>query len=135
MPSPENITYTTFQLGQYNFEVDAQKSTVQLDDSTLIDITIKASEEEFERLSEDEDFEFEWGLYSPEFYIHGLEIKTGESVQITEDNIEEFEVALYFMEHCDSLVKIERMGSSIQVEGKVDVFGVDYPIRIDLHFE
>lgn len=74
-------------------------------------------------------------MYAPEFYIREFRLAEGQSVKITEQNLMDVEVALYFMEHCESLVAIERSHKNIKVKGTVTLMGDQYPLYIEVHLD
>lgn len=123
-----------FMLCEYKFSIDKSESTIEVGESQIIDLTIKASEKEFESLSESESFEFSWALYSPMFYARGLKLDKKKQFIVTNENMFDHEVALYFMEHNNVKVNISLKNDSVLIAGFADVFGKEYPIEIFVKF-
>lgn len=106
-----------FMLGDYTFSIDKSQSTIDVGENEIIDVTIKASEEEFEQLSESESFEFSWALYSPMFYARGIKFDKRKYLIVSDKNINDYEVSLYFMEHNDVNVNISLKDEGVLIVG------------------
>jgi len=124
----------TFLLGKNAFTIDKSESVIVIKDNEIIDLTIKTSQEEFEKFSASESFEFSWALYAPMFYARGLMFGKKKQVNINNKNMFDHEVALYFMEHGDVKVTISLKDDSILITGFAVVFGIEYPLEIFIKY-
>ncbi|MCK8482268.1 hypothetical protein [Psychroserpens algicola] len=86
-----------FTIGNYDFSIDHKNSTVEVEGSKIVDLTIKGNENIFETLCENDDFEFSYGIYSPEFYAREMDLGKKGQIVINEKNQNDYDTALYFM--------------------------------------
>ena len=121
-----------FTIGNYDFSIDHENSIVKIDGNKIIDLTIKADENVFDRLCENDDFEFNFGLYSPEFYARGVDLGRKNQIIVNQENGTDIDCALYFMEHNDVKTNLSIHDSWILVAGWTDIMGKEYPILIKL---
>ena len=121
-----------FIIGDHSFTIDKSISTIEVVKDKLIELTLKTSESEFEKLSESESFEFSWALYAPMFYAREINLNKKGRITITHENKFDHEVALYFMEHCDVNATIQVNEKVIIVEGTVEIAGKNYPLKIQV---
>lgn len=119
-----------FSVGNYNFSIDHVNSTVEIIDSRIVNLTIKASEDIFDELCENDDFEFSYGLYSPEFYAREIDLGKKEQIVINKKNQNDYDTALYFMEHNDLNINLSLHPNWILVVGWTRINGKEYPISI-----
>lgn len=86
-----------FGVGEVTFKIDKENSIIN-------NLTIVADEETFQKLSDDEDGEWFWVLYPPRLYFKEIpfELKDDKiEIIITEEILDNCDVALYLMEHDD----------------------------------
>ncbi|WP_420551968.1 hypothetical protein [Tenacibaculum aiptasiae] len=121
-----------FSIGDYNFSIDRNESIIEINGNQIIDLTIKADENVFDQLCDKENFEFSYGLYPPEFYAHQIDLGKSKQIVINEQNQNNYEVALYFMEHNDVDVNISILNNWIIILGKTYINGKKYPLEIKL---
>lgn len=121
-----------FTIGDYDFSIDHGNSIVKIDGNKIIDLTIKADDNVFDKLCENDGFEFNFGLYSPEFYARGVDLGRKRQIIINQENGTDIECALYFMEHNDVKVNLSIHDNWILVAGWTDIMGKEYPILIKL---
>jgi hypothetical protein len=121
-----------FIIGDYEFSFDRTESVIEIEGNQIIDLTIKGNEEVFEKYSENDDFEFDWGLYPPEFYAREIELNNKGQIKINETNKYDHEVALYFMEHNDVEIKLSIKNDWVLISGYTNIFGKRYPIEIKM---
>lgn len=119
-----------FRIGDYDFSFDLENTTIEIEGNQIVDITIKANEGIFEQLCEQEDFEFNYGLYPPEFYARGVDLDKKRRITINESNQFDHEIALYFMEHNDVNIKLNIHDNWILIVGSVFINGKKYPLEI-----
>ena len=121
-----------FIIGDYEFSFDRSESVIEIEGNQIIDLTIKGNEEVFEKYSENEDFEFDWALYPPEFYAREIYLNSKGQFNINDTNKYDYEVALYFMEHNDVEIKLSIMNDWILISGWVNIFGKRYPMELKM---
>ena len=121
-----------FIIGDYDFSIDHSNSTVKIDGNKIIDLTIKADENVFDNLCENDVFEFGFGLYAPEFYARDVDLGRKRQVIINEKNGIDIETALYFMEHNKVNINLSIHDNWILIAGWTNIMGKEYPILIKL---
>lgn len=121
-----------FFIGKYDFSIDFENTLVKIEGNILVDLEIKASEKVFDTLCENDDFEFGYGIYSPQFYARGINLGKKRQISITKKNRYRFEVGLYFMEHNTVNVDIYFFNNWILVTGRTYMFGEEYPLVIKM---
>lgn len=121
-----------FRIGNYDFSIDYNNSNVEIEGDNIIDLRIKADEKIFDELCENDDFEFSYGIYSPEFYAREIDLGEKRQIIISEENKYDYETALYFMEHNDVEIKLSFIEKWILIEGWAYIFGNKYPIEITM---
>lgn len=94
----------TFKLDGFDFGIDLDRSSFKIDGNSL-QFVINGNTEIFEAVFNDEEAPWSWSLYPPTFYIRGLEIfNLKDSLcfdyEITEDDIDEYEIDFFMMEYC-----------------------------------
>ncbi len=120
----------TFSIGDYELSIDSKNSTMQIEEHRIVALVIKADEQKFDQLCEREDFEFNYGIYPPEFYVWSVDLDSNKEIAINENNQHDHEAALYFMEHNEVDVKLNIQGSWIVITGWVYIGGDKYPLEI-----
>lgn len=121
-----------FKVGKFDFTIDYENSIIEIENNRIIDLTIKSSETVFDKFCQDENFEFGWATYSPEFYAREINLNNSNSFEINENNLYDFEAALYFMNHNDVYVSLFMEKNSITTKGISDIMGKKYPIEIKI---
>lgn len=121
-----------FKIGDHDFTIDDDKTIIEVEGNEIIDLTIKASEVVFDKLCEDEEFEFGYGSYAPEFYAREIPLSNDGKIEINEKNLYDYEIALYFMEHNDVNLTILVNKEWILIKGISNVWGTTYPIEIKI---
>ncbi|MDJ0645723.1 MAG: hypothetical protein QNJ57_07005 [Flavobacteriaceae bacterium] len=119
-----------FKVGDYDFSIDHENSVVETDGNEIVDLHVKANEEVFNELCENDDFEFNYGLYSPEFYARKIDLGKKRQIVINEKNQSDYESALYFMEHNDVDINLSIHEEWILVIGWTFITGKKYPLII-----
>lgn len=93
-----------FIIGNDNFGVGEVSYKIDEENSIINDLTITGDKQTFESLSDNEDGEWSWTLYPPKLYLREIpfELK-GDKIQvtITEEILDNCDVALYLMKHND----------------------------------
>lgn len=131
-----------FSIGDTNFTVDAAKSSISVaalaNGMREINITVEADDEEFMRLTEDDDAPWSWALYPPSFSLHGLLVAGTAAAPLhglaVDASSTDCECSLYMMEYRDvvDLCLVELSVHRLALTGKVDFFGDSLPFVIDL---
>lgn len=133
-----------FVIGDTDFGIDVDESSFEIDDyhpeTPLLTIEIMGNGEVFEKLTEQEDSEWSWALDAPHFYIRDFPASPGNqpgdvSATASLDDIDEYELAIYMMEHNDIedvMIQI-KAGTSLDITGKVDLFGETHNFAIRWH--
>jgi len=119
-----------FSIGNHEFSFDHENSTIEIIGNKITDLTIKSDESVFDELCEKEDFEFSYGIYSPEFYAREIDLGKKGQIVINEKNQNDYETALYFMEHNDLNINLSLHPDWILVVGWTKISGKEYPITI-----
>ncbi|MDO8047587.1 hypothetical protein O3301_03845 [Janthinobacterium sp. SUN211] len=131
-----------FSIGDTNFAVDAAKSRISVaalaNGMREINIKIEADDEEFMRLTEDDDAPWSWALYPPSFILQGLLVAGTDASPLhglaVDASNTDCEYSLYMMEYRDvaDLCLVELSAQRLALTGKVDFFGESLPLVIDL---
>jgi hypothetical protein len=136
-----NFMEDSFLLGDTEFGLDRSnlKLSFLANGSGQVEVTISLSGDEttFQPLSDDEDGPWSWALYPPVFHLAAFRMSQELAVAALPIKIPEraadFEMALYMMEYCEMRnVVLQRLEDGLLVEGLVDVFGEEKPLRIQV---
>ena len=119
-----------FSIGNYEFSFDHENSTIEISENKIIDLTIKTDENVFDKLCKNDDFEFSYGIYSPEFYAREIDLGKKKQIIINEKNQNDYETALYFMEHNNLNINLSLLPNWILIVGWTKISGKEYPISI-----
>lgn len=93
-----------FIIGTNNFGVSKINYEIDRENLNIIDLTIEGDPKLFDKISGDEDGEWNWAIYPPELYMRQVPITMdGKMAQATinEKTLEHADVALYMGEHND----------------------------------
>ena len=127
-----------FIIGKDNFGVG--KVICKIDKKNLIisDLTIIGDQDTYNKLSLGDESSWSWTLYPPELYLRGIpyQLKGGKiQVEITEDTpLDEFEVALYLMEHnyLEGTFIIDE-NEILFFDGIADIFGEEMKLELQVN--
>jgi len=119
-----------FNIGYYTFSIDKDASYIIKHGSYLIDVLIKGHEQVFEQLCKDKNFELNWGNRPPEFYASNLQLNKYNTLIINPEDLYDYEIALYYMEHHDVIAKIKIIDDWILITGWVVINSIKYPLTI-----
>jgi hypothetical protein len=130
-----------FRIDKTDFKIDIKKSRFHLriseNGEATIDADIYGDETQYERITENEDSPWSWTLYPPHFYIHAFpatadRTKRKATAKVSLTDAEEYEVAVYLMEHNDvDEVSISIDGSTFSAKGIVFLFGKRHSFSIE----
>jgi len=124
---------TEFRIGETNFGVDLLKSTLVLevvDGSGILTAEIHGDEKQYESITEGEGSKWAWTLYPPHFYLREFPVKFDvpgrcSKVMASTGDLEEYDAAIYLMDHNDLDDIVMRVDScrSIEISGNVSILG------------
>ncbi|WP_291726353.1 hypothetical protein [Bernardetia sp.] len=122
-----------FKLGNYNFGIEKNELVLDIERKSekiyVSDIEIRGNEAVFENLLEDDDFECSWSLYPPYFYARQVKLDTNDSLRINEDNIDDYDVGIYLMEHFDVDIVIKIDEGYLSIDGIAIIDNQEYTMR------
>lgn len=123
-----------FRIGDTDFGIDPETSSFTVDRSDperpTMTIELSGDPSVFDPLAADEDSEWSWALYPPGFYLRSfpaeIDPSTGTATaRVSRDDIDEYEFAIYMMEHNDiDDVRVTLVPEkSLEISGRVDLLG------------
>ncbi|NND97015.1 MAG: hypothetical protein HKN47_06765 [Pirellulaceae bacterium] len=130
-----------FLIDDTDFQIDTDESSFDVDLSDpgnpLLTIEIRGKQCVHDQISEDDASPWSWALYAPHFYLREFPAKptTDKSQYLataTLDDIDDYELAIYMMEHSDiDDVQISvQPNKSLDITGRVDLFGNEHTFAI-----
>src|SRR5262249_1870218 len=129
-----------FIIGNTNFAIDPGPSRLDWksspDGRLLLTVEIHGSQEAYDRITAAEESEWAWTLYPPHFYLRNYPVSApakgkAVTVQLAPEDVADYDVALYLMEHHDvDAVTIRVAGNRLEVTGRVDLMGEEQDFRI-----
>ncbi|MDZ7616845.1 MAG: hypothetical protein U1E05_07575 [Patescibacteria group bacterium] len=140
--SSGRTTMQQFTIGSTDFGIDATASSFTVDNTTpnrpTITIELSGNQSVFDALTADDDSEWSWAVYPPGFYLRSFPCQVDPSrgiatARLTLDDIDDYDFAIYMMEHNnidDVTVKLIP-DKSLQISGRVDLFGEDHDFAIN----
>lgn len=136
---------TKFRIGETDFGVDLLKSKLVLevvDGSGILTAEIHGDEKQYESITEDEASEWAWTLYPPHFYLRDFPVKFDvldrrSEVMASNDDLEEYDAAIYLMDHndLDDIVMSVDSSRSIEISGNVSILGRTRSFEINWNCE
>ena len=129
-----------FLIGDTNFGVEDKQSRVEFakaaDGQLLLTVEIAGNEKVYQDIKADEDSEWSWTLYPPQFYLRGYPVPEKSkgkerTIKLKPEDSANFDVALYFMEHNEVAGVTLVVGDDrIEISGRVDLMGEQRKFRI-----
>lgn len=101
---------TEFGIGDIQFAIEDNRLSLE----------VTGSEEIFDKLTEEEDGEWSWALYPPKIYFRAVPY-VGEDIIVDENFLDQYDIALYIMEHHDFTGTIKISDCNIDICGQVDI--------------
>src|SRR5262249_32108381 len=104
--------------------------------TTLLTVELHGNQKIYEQLRADNDSEWAWTLYPPNFYLREYPISGATkgkeiAIKLKPDDAARFDAALYMMEHNEvSAVSLKVGERHLEVSGQVDLMGERRPFRI-----
>jgi hypothetical protein len=119
--APTSMTY--FIIDGFDFGVDTARSFLTVTNSTF-ELQLVGNDAIIEKLTGREDHPWNWLIQPPFLYAIGVpcQLDTNGDFEhdITEQELDDYDIALYVMEHCDVLpCKVTKTGGIARVSGKV----------------
>ena len=114
---------TDFGIGEVVLKIDSEKDIIS-------DMTITGKEEVYKQITSDENGY--WRLstqYPPKIYLRGVPLN-GNVIEITDELLDEYDIALYFMEHNDVHGTLTINEKCIAIKGEVNLWGEIRPLEI-----
>lgn len=118
----------SFKLGNTEFGIGDVQFSVK---DNLLELEIAGNDAVFKELTGEEDCEWSWALYPPEIYFRGVPF-TGRNIVVNTDFSDQYDIALYMMEHYDFTGTLEISDSSIDISGQVEIDGDALPLVISV---
>lgn len=118
----------SFKIGDTEFRIGDVHLSIK---DGLIDLEITADEDIFDELTENDDCEWDWALYPPKIYFRNVPYN-GKDIVVDEEFLEEYDVALYMMEHNDFTGTLKITDKNIHICGQVDMMGEMLAVSINI---
>ncbi len=119
-----------FIFDNHDFGIDEDRSNWSIQNG-ILSIEIRGDDSRVDAI--DEDSEISSLLYAPYFYARGLPVEERCEIEVTEDILDEYDVAMYALEHYDVLPCSINLGpKGLRIEGIMEQGGFDYPIRFEI---
>lgn len=128
-----------FILGNDNFGVGKIMYKIDNENSVINDLTIIGDQQLFEALSDDKQSEWNWALYPPKLYLREVPYQMrGDKIEIavTEESLDNYDIALYFMEHNDinGVFTIDE-NKVLVFEGTTYISGVEKKLKLEVKLD
>jgi hypothetical protein len=112
-----------FIIGGFDFGVDERRSSLRIYDS-MFDLKLVGDEGVIQEIMEQDEHPWGWLIQAPFLYAIGLPCQfdaNGDFAHdITEQDLNDYDVSLYVMEHHDVLpCRITKQGAFVTVRGQV----------------
>lgn len=118
----------SFKIGDTEFGIcDVQLSV----EDGLINLEITGSEDIFNKLTENDECKWNWALYPPKIYFRNVPYEN-KAIIVDEEFLDEYDIALYMMEHNDFTGTIEITNKTIQINGQADIMGEISAVSINV---
>jgi hypothetical protein len=131
-----------FTIGETDFGIEPGQSRLDLasqaDGTVLLTLEVQGNQAVFDQLNAGGNSEWSWALYPPQFYLRqyplpGQPKKKTVTVELQPEDADNYDVALYLMEHNpveDVRITIKK-GAQVEVTGQVELLGdlKDFRIR------
>lgn len=118
----------SFKIGDTEFGIGDVQLSIE---DGLINLEITGSEEIFDKLTEDDDCKWNWALYPPKIYFRNVPFDN-KAIVIDEEFLDQYDIALYMMEHNDFIGTLEITDKNIHIEGKTDIMGEISAVSINV---
>jgi hypothetical protein len=130
-----------FKIDDTDFGIDQAKSSFKLkvlkSGDAVIDAEVYGDKKRYDKITEDYDTSpWSWTLYPPHFYLRSYPAKSGRNAgtfnaTVSLDDLDEYEVAIYLMEHNDvDEMKVSADRNGFKATGVVFLSGKPHPFSI-----
>ena len=117
-----------FRIGDTDFGIG--EIILEIDNGIISDLTITGSEDMYEQLTADESENwYSSTVYPPKVYFREVPLTDGK-IEITDELLDEYDIALYLNEHNDLYGTLVICDKRITVKGEVNLWGTIYPLEI-----
>ncbi len=131
----------SFIIDGTDFGIDEASSAVDISTKDkgrlILNVEIKGDKQRHSQITENESSPWSWTLYPPRFYLREYPVSgsptKGMIVRLMPDDTDNYDVAIYMMEHngVDGVViKIGKQGR-VEISGRVGIDGKWLPFTID----
>lgn len=118
----------SFRIGDTEFGIGDVQLSIE---DGLINLEITGSEEIFNKMTEDDECKWSWALYPPKIYFRNVPFDN-KAIVIDEEFLDQYDIALYMMEHNDFIGTLEITDKNIHIEGKTDIMGETSAVSINV---
>lgn len=118
----------SFKIGDTEFGIGDVQLSVE---DGLINLEITGSEDIFNKLTENDECKWSWALYPPKIYFRNVPYEN-KAIIIDEEFLDEYDIALYVMEHNEFTGTIEITNKTIQINGQADIMGEISAVSINV---
>lgn len=109
----------SFKIGDTEFGIGNIQFAIE---DNLLSLEITGSEDVFDELTENDDAEWGWALYPPKIFFRDVPY-VDKDIVVDEDSLDQYDIALYMMEHNDFTGTIKVSAYNIDICGQVDING------------
>lgn len=118
----------TFKIGTTEFGIGDIELTLK---HANIHLEVCANEAVYERITQDEDSEWGWSIYPPKMYFYDVPYEN-QCITIDFHMLDEYDIALYMMEHNGFIGTLEIKNNTIHVQGQLCIMGKPFPLIIHM---
>lgn len=122
------INGTEFGIGKIRYELS--------ENGRLQDLDIWGSEEVYNEIKdgidEDESHPWDWILYPPHVYFWTVDLPIDKSVVINEELLDEYDIALYLMEHTDFYGTLTITNECIEINAEIGDSYLENPRTLEI---
>jgi len=126
-----------FIIGKDDFGIEKVIYQIDKENSIINDLTIIGDKITFEKLSESENSKWNWAISPPKLYFREIPFQLKNDtleIDITEDTLDNFDIALYLMNHNDITGKFIIHNDKIFIfEGHVNILGEELKLEIEVN--
>ena len=117
-----------FKIGDTDFGIG--EFALQIENGIISNLTIAGNEDVYKQLTADENgCWYSSTLCPPKIYFREIPLNDGK-IEITDELLDEYDVALYFNEHNDLYGTLTISDKLVAVKGEANLWGTIYPIEV-----
>jgi hypothetical protein len=117
-----------FKIGDTNFGIG--EIVLKIENGIISNLTITGNEDTYKQITADESgYWYLSTLNPPKIYFRELPLDDGK-IEITDELLDEYDIALYFNEHNDLYGTLAINDKYITIKGEVNLWGSIYPLEI-----